>query len=178
MLGLWLIDHPELLTDAREREDAVRGASWPDHHQLECSGTRPLIRLEDRPQTRRIKEGETSQVEYDPTGRGAFEDAAERIFDAADSRQVELAARAQEQSAPLLLDGKLKAIYGRHGRLDSPAPLRSGDQGRRGREGPSGSRCTPRYCACAVPEAWFLEQPRKEHESRVGDLVEAIAAAP
>ena len=166
MLGLWLMDHPEFLTDAREREDAVRHASWPDHHQLESSGTRSLIRFKDRPQTRTIKEGETSQVEYDPTDRSSFEDAGERIFDAADSRQVQLAGRAQEQSAPLLLDGKLKAIWRWHGRLNSPAPLQSGDQGRRGAKGPSGSRCAPRYSACAVPEAWFLEQPRNEHESR------------
>jgi hypothetical protein len=91
-LGLWLVvDHPEFLTDAREREDAVRPSSWPYHHQLERSGTRSLIRSKERPQTRRIKEGETSQVEYDPTGRGSFEDAAERIFDAGDARQVEFA---------------------------------------------------------------------------------------
>jgi hypothetical protein len=166
MLGLWLIDDLEFLTDAREREDAVRRASWPDYHQLEGAGTRSLVRFEDRPQARRIKEGETSQVEYDPTGRGNLQDAAERIFDAADSRQVELAARAQEQSAPLLLDGKLKAICRWHGRLNSPAPLQSGDLRAEGAKGPSGSRCTPRYCACAVREAWFLEQPRKEHESR------------
>ncbi|MEA2418408.1 MAG: hypothetical protein QOE60_614, partial [Thermoleophilaceae bacterium] len=129
MLGLCLIDHPEFRTDAREREDAVRHASWPDHHQLECSGTRSLIRSEDRPQTRKIKEGETPQVEYDPTGRGDLEGAAERIFDAADSRQVELAARAQEQSAPLLLDGKLKAICRWHGRLNSPAPSEAATKG-------------------------------------------------
>jgi hypothetical protein len=166
MLGLWLIDHPEFLTDAREREDAVRRSSWPDHHQLESSGTRSLIRFKDRPQTRRIKEGETSQVEYDPTGRGNFEDAAERIFDAADSRQVELTAWAQEQSAPVLLDGKLKAICRWHGQLNSPAPLQSRRPRAEGAKGPSSSRCTPRYSACAEPEAWVLEQPRKEHESR------------
>jgi hypothetical protein len=109
-LDLWLIDHREFLTDARERENAVRRSSWPYHHQLESSGARSLIRSKDRPQTRRIKEGETSQIDYDPTGRGNIEDAAERIFDAADSRQVELAPRAQEQRAPLLLDCKLKTI--------------------------------------------------------------------
>ena len=69
---------------------------------------RSLIRSKDCPQTRRIKEGETSQVEYDPTGRGNFEGAAERIFDAADGRQVEFAQRAQDHSAALFLDGKLK----------------------------------------------------------------------
>ena len=169
MHGLWLIDHPEFLTDAREREDAVRRASWPDHHQLQSFGTRSLIRSKDRPQTRTIKEGETSQVEYDPTDRSSFEDAGERIFDAGDSRQVELAARAQEESAPVLLDGKLKAIWRWHGQLNSPPrPSRARRPRAEGAKGPSGSRCTPRYSAYAVPEAWFLEQPRKEHESRPG----------
>jgi hypothetical protein len=95
MLGLWLIDHPEFLTDAREREDPVRRASWPDHHQLESSGTRSLIRSEDRPQARSIKENETSQVEDDPSCRGSLEDAVECVFDAADGRAVELAHQAQ-----------------------------------------------------------------------------------
>ena len=35
MLGLWLIDHPEFLTDAREREDAVGCAAWSYNHDLE-----------------------------------------------------------------------------------------------------------------------------------------------
>src|SRR5215212_4664891 len=143
MLGRWLVvDHPEFLTDAREREDAVRPSSWPYHHQLERSGTRSLIRSKERPQTRRIKEGEASQVEYDPTGRGSFEDAAERIFDAGDGRQVEFAQRAQEDSAALLLDGKLKTICQCHDQAQLSRAPRERRPRAEGAKRTPGSRCT------------------------------------
>jgi hypothetical protein len=80
-----------ILSASPTRVSVKTRPALPRGHQLERSGTRSLIRSKDRPQTRRIKEGETSQVEYDPTGRGSFEDAAERIFDAGDGRQVEFA---------------------------------------------------------------------------------------
>jgi hypothetical protein len=178
MLGLWLIDHPEFLTDAREREDAVRPASLPDHHQLESSGMRSFIRSKDRPHTRRIKEGETSQVEYDPTGRGNFEEAGERIFDAADSRQVELVARAQEQSAPLLLDGKLKAICRWHGRLNSPAPLQSGDQGRRGRKDPRARAALHATPPAPCPKPGSSNSPAKSTNPEPAQWIWANALRP
>lgn len=106
-------------------------------------------------------------------GRGNVEDAGERIFDAADSRQVELAARAQKQSAPLLLDGKLKAICRRHGRLNSPAPLQSGDQGRRGRKDPRARAALHATLPAPCPKPGSSSSPAKSTNPEPGAAVVA-----